>query len=380
MKLIIFSLLFISNVLYSYTQNVECIGNTIEIPLTGYKNGVIQWEFSTDERLWSSIKDANTVKLTYTIVESGYFRAKVTSGDCDFFSDVTYIKAVEGTQSNAGDDKFFTDGTKTLLLNANTPSDGEGNWVIKSGSGGEFSDTKNPKANFTGALGSNYVLSWTIASECLSSSDDVRVNFYNPDHFVTDIDGNFYHTVNINSREWMAENLKSTRYNNGELIGTTIPANLDISSSANLNFQWAYAGNESNIDHYGRLYTWNAATDARTVCPSGWILPSDDDWIALADALGGLEAAGGKLKETGTSHWMSPNVNATNESGFSALPGGNRSTSGNFSLLGTVGGWWSSSEKDWEQGHDFYIYNTNSSLYGGSYYKTYGVSIRCIKQ
>src|SRR4029078_12512714 len=133
---------------------------------------------------------------------------------------------------------------------------------------------------------------------------------------VTDIDGNVYHTVTIGTQVWMVENLKTTKYRNGDLIGTTIPATLDISSESTPKYQWAYKGEESNVATYGRLYTWYAVADSRNVCPTGWHVPSDAEWTTLTTYLGGESVAGGKLKENGTVHWESPNTGATNESGF----------------------------------------------------------------
>jgi len=138
---------------------------------------------------------------------------------------------------------------------------------------------------------------------------------------VTDIDGNVYQTVSIGTQVWMKENLKVTRYRNGDIITPTNPATLDISGESAPKYQWAYNGDEGNVAVYGRLYTWYAATDLRNVCPSGWHLPTDTEWTTLTTFLGGFKVAGGKLKETGSAHWQSPSTGATNQSGFTALPG-----------------------------------------------------------
>src|SRR5512133_920538 len=87
---------------------------------------------------------------------------------------------------------------------------------------------------------------------------------------VTDIDGNVYQTVTIGTQKWMKENLKTTKYNNGDAIVTTNPATKDISGESTPKYQWAYAGNDSNVNTYSRLYTWHTATDTRKVCPTGW--------------------------------------------------------------------------------------------------------------
>ena len=109
-------------------------------------------------------------------------------------------------------------------------------------------------------------------------------------------------------------------------------------------YQWAYDGNESNVATYGRLYTWYAVTDSRNVCPTGWHVPTDAEWTTLTTFLGGENVAGGKLKETGTTHWTTPNTGATNETGFTALPSGYRYIDGTFLTIFSMGIWWSSTE------------------------------------
>jgi uncharacterized protein (TIGR02145 family) len=128
-------------------------------------------------------------------------------------------------------------------------------------------------------------------------------------------DGKIYKTVKIGKQTWMAENL-----------------NFNVGSGS-----WCYDNSISNCASYGRLYTWDAA---RSACPSGWHLPNDSEWNQLINYLGGENVAGGKLKST--IHWNSPNIEATNSSGFSAFPGGSRGDSGGFFGLGYNGAWWSS--------------------------------------
>ena len=196
---------------------------------------------------------------------------------------------------------------------------------------------------------------------------------------VTDIDGNVYQTIKIGTQLWMRENLKVTRYLNGEVIGTSTPATLDISGESAPKYQWAYNGDEENVAVYGRLYTWFAVTDSRNVCPAGWHIPTDSEWTTLTTYLGGFKIAGGKLKETGALHWRSPNTAATNETGFTALPASYRSINGEFSHFGIYGGWWSSSELNpfmaWTR------YMTAIAKYTGvyPYGKSLGFSVRCLK-
>lgn len=150
---------------------------------------------------------------------------------------------------------------------------------------------------------------------------------------VIDIDGNVYQIVTIGTQVWMAENLKVTHYRNGDVIPnvTDGPTWAGLTTGA----YCEYDNNVASVATYGRLYNWYAAVDTRNIAPDGWHVPSDEEWKQLETYLGmsqaeadaiGLRGSdeGGMLKETGTSHWDSPNTGATNESGFTALPGGHR--------------------------------------------------------
>ena len=199
---------------------------------------------------------------------------------------------------------------------------------------------------------------------------------------VTDIDGNAYKTVKIGNQTWMAENLKTTRYNNADLISTesSFP-----STNEEEGFQWAYDNNENNVSTYGRLYNYYAAIDSRGICPSGWRLPNDDEWITLTEYLGGSNVAGGKLKEDGTEHWLTPNTGATNESGFTALPGGSRDYLGSYSNITTHGSWWSSSNLEGgssgmsQQASFHQLIYDNASKYSYVGQKVDAYSVRCLK-
>jgi uncharacterized protein (TIGR02145 family) len=214
----------------------------------------------------------------------------------------------------------------------------------------------------------------TIVVDVPTKSKTITFNFIS----CTDADGNNYPVVKIGNQIWMAENLKTTRYKNGNLIATT-PVTFDISGQNTPKYQWAYDGIESNKNVYGRLYTWYAANDTGIIAPEGWRVPSYDDWLTLDNYLGGESVAGGKLKETGTLHWLGPNTGATNESGFSALPGGSRSTSEIFKFKGELGRWWSSTEENAEKAFGRIAFNTGTSLDHYSYHKNTGFSIRCVR-
>jgi uncharacterized protein (TIGR02145 family) len=198
---------------------------------------------------------------------------------------------------------------------------------------------------------------------------------------VTDIDGNVYGTVTIGTQVWMKENLEVTRYGNGDSIGTTFPATEDIGADTAPKYQWPYAGDEINVSTYGRLYTWYVVTDDRGLCPADWHVPSDAEWTTLFNFLGGEDAAGAAMKESGTNHWMYPNTGASNSSDFTGLPGGYRNTDF-FNHLGTAAFWWSSSEAEmnsqWKPSVSYMDSDVN--VYGNAFRtKSLGFSVRCIR-
>ena len=195
---------------------------------------------------------------------------------------------------------------------------------------------------------------------------------------VTDIDGNVYHTVTIGAQTWMVENLKTTKYRNGESIANVTDNDgwNELRSGAYCNY---YNSDENGIT-YGKLYNWFAVNDSRNIAPTGWHVSTDSEWTTLINYLG-EEKAGRKLKEAGKSHWEKPNKGATNSSGFTALPGGDRSgNGGTFLSIGRYGHWWSSSEGDsgyaWDRlmrcddGDD--VTRKRSS-------KEWGLSVRCLR-
>jgi uncharacterized protein (TIGR02145 family) len=194
---------------------------------------------------------------------------------------------------------------------------------------------------------------------------------------ITDIDGNVYHTVTIGSQVWMVENLKTTKYRNGD----PIPNVTDNTAWYNLT-TGAYCNYDNNISKattYGRLYNWFAVNDNRKIAPSGWHVPTDEEWTTLTTFLGGFSVAGGKLKEAGLAHWVSPNTGATNETGFTALPGGTRISDGTFYNNGYSGNWWSSTVSNAVSAWYRYLYyNDGKGLRDGSI-NLYGFSVRCLR-
>lgn len=213
-----------------------------------------------------------------------------------------------------------------------------------------------------------------ILQSCSSGSTDNNSN----NSYVTDIDGNIYSTIIICNKKWTQTNLNVSHYRNGDVI----PQVTNPIQWANLTTgAWCYYNNDSsNGAVYGKLYNWYAVNDSRGLAPDGWHIPTDSEWISLTSCIGGV-GFGGKLKETGNAHWISPNTEATNSSGFTALPAGQRSFyDGTFSFLQSGTAWWSSTEAGnssitWTRG----LVNFWGTVSRNDMYKGFGISVRCVK-
>jgi uncharacterized protein (TIGR02145 family) len=191
-----------------------------------------------------------------------------------------------------------------------------------------------------------------------------------------DIDGNKYKTVTIGTQVWMAENLKTTKYNDGTPI-PTVKENDEWAALKTPGFCWYNNDSIGNKKTYGALYNWYAVNTAR-LCPTGWHVPSESEWAKITTYLGEVGFTGGKLKESGTAHWRTPNTGATNESGFTALPGGYRSFEGIFNSIGIYGYWWSSTEYNGTTVLFWNLRYKSNRLYKYTSEKYCGFSVRCI--
>jgi len=187
-----------------------------------------------------------------------------------------------------------------------------------------------------------------------------------------DGDGNEYDTVVIGTQVWLAEDLKTTKYNNGISI-PLVTDNTQWASLSSAAFCW-YDNNKNYKENYGALYNqW--AVNVNFLCPLGYHVPDDEEWNTLIDYLGGEEIAGAKLKATGTQFWIDNNSQTTNESGFTAMPGGFRSPNdGTFASIGLWGSWWSTTP-----GHRVDIYASWPGAYLKGLSPRSGFSVRCIK-
>lgn len=216
-----------------------------------------------------------------------------------------------------------------------------------------------------------------ILQSCSSSDSNNNANT----NSVSDVDGNVYETVTICNQTWTKSNLNVSKYRNGDVI----PQVQDATQWANLTTgAWCYYNNDTaNGAVYGKLYNWYAVNDPRGLAPQGWHVPSDDEWTTLTTCLGGEAVAGGKMKEVGTAHWLSPNTGATDESGFAGLPGGKLKkisvSDVQFIYLQNNGVWWSSTEFDTDSSSFCQLdYNSTISTID-KHIKTTGCSLRVIK-
>jgi uncharacterized protein (TIGR02145 family) len=202
-------------------------------------------------------------------------------------------------------------------------------------------------------------------------------------NIIKDQDGNTYKTVRIGAQTWLAENLKTTKYRDGSTIAL-VTDEKSWSDRTSPGYCWYNNDSVTYKNKYGALYNWYTVATGN-LCPAGWHVPCDAEWIVLETALGGSNIAGAKMKETGTAHWNSPNTDATNETGLTALPGGYRLDNGTFSCIGNYGFLWSSTEFLW--GFDEYYTQYNwgrylsyflSNVYRYYFNKKYGFSVRCL--
>jgi uncharacterized protein (TIGR02145 family) len=197
------------------------------------------------------------------------------------------------------------------------------------------------RAYATNSAGTSYRNDWTFKTSVAIGDETIIFNPNLTYGTVTDIDGNVYKTIKIGTQTWMAENLKTTRYTDGSNIPyiTDREAWLEVLSPA---YCW-YNNDPGSKNLYGALYNWYAVMTGK-LSPTGWHIPSHAEWTTLNTYLGGDDIAGGKMKETGTTHWKSPNAGATNESGFTCLPGGWRQADTGTGGVSECCNIWSSSE------------------------------------
>ncbi len=201
------------------------------------------------------------------------------------------------------------------------------------------------------------------------------ITFKNQSQTIVDIDDNVYNTITIGTQIWMKENLKTTKYNDNTEI-SLVTNNTTWAASTTPAYCWYDNDSATYKNTYGALYNWYAVNTGK-LCPTGWHVPSDAEWKILTDYLGGLSVAGGKMKETDTTHWNNPNTGATNESGFTGLPSGDRFSG--YSGIRDFGGWWSGTEyTDTTYARDRNLMHSLSAVGDAHDPKYVGLSVRCV--
>jgi uncharacterized protein (TIGR02145 family) len=191
-------------------------------------------------------------------------------------------------------------------------------------------------------------------------------------------DENCYETVTICGKEWMVRNLDVSTFRNGD----PIPQAASLQDWGLGGNKWAYVSYDPATGPvYGKLYGGSVVLDPRGLAPAGWHIPTDEEWTALADCLGGYLVAGGKMKETGTAHWATPNVGATNSSGFTGLANGFYGNTGILTGFGFNGFYWTGTAVNDGSAYMWarHLNSSNTELTRFSYSKSFGMAVRCVK-
>ncbi len=329
------------------------------------------WDFgdgttSNEQNPSKSYTDAGTYTITLTAINSGGEDTQIKT-DYIIVTPLVNPPITDFTGSP-------TNGQAPLIVSfTDQSSNNPTSWYWDFGDG-TTSNEQNPSKTYTDT-GSFTVKLTAINSggeDTQTKADYIVVT--DDGTFTDDRDGTVYKYVTIGEQVWMAENLKYLP----NVVGPVIS-----SYSVPYYYVYDYHGNNvanakatENYQTYGVLYNWPAAMVA---CPTGWHLPADEEWSLLTDYLGGEGVAGGKLKETGTIHWYTPNSGATNETGFTALPGGYRSYSSKFSYMISNGCWWSASEDNTTNAWNRFIYYYSSVVEPNNDHKSLGLSVRCVR-
>ncbi len=347
----------------------------------------VKLEYTTNDSTWTIISASNPN------IGSHAWTPTEASTTCKIrITDVSNKKV-----SDLSDSSFSTSSSTLRII---SPNSGE-NWSVASKRNitwETIGTVANVKLEYT-TDGSSWIVitesvsnvnsyTWTVpgtpSTDCkirLTNASKVSIGDVSDANFrigatVTDMDGNVYTTVIVGTQEWLGENLKTTKYRNGKPIPHASGWVSGISTDAYCN----YYNDESLGLLYGRIYSWQAVNDTNNIAPEGWHVATDSEWNTLIAYLGGYNVVGCKLKETGTVHWRSPNVGATNESGFTAVPTGIVSFQG-FNFGDTEANWWATMDKGATQVFFRYITSGSTVLVQleYNYEDSYGFHVRCVK-
>jgi uncharacterized protein (TIGR02145 family) len=335
----------------------------------------------------NSAGTAYGIQVSFTTLDSKGYQLEYISGNNQTYNGGGIPFPIVFKIKNVNDNVYITDlGAANLSINA-TASIGYQD--------AEFNNLQDYCGNGDNACyGAYYYVepntgpAYLLTISVTLKKDNQNVSVFTITENITgtlvDIDGNVYKTVTIGTQFWMAANLKTTKYNDGTSI-TNVTDNVIWAGLTTEAYCWYNNDVVTYKAAYGALYNWyvvdSASNGGKNVCPSGWHVPTDAEWITLANNLGGESVAGGSLKETGTAHWLSPNTGATNQSGFTALANGARySDLGQFDNISYYGYWWSSTEYSSTNAH-YVCLLYNYIILSRDYYigKKAGFSVRCLK-
>jgi len=323
-----------------------------------------KWEFG-DGKLSA---DKNT-EYTYTAI--GTYTVKLTVTNA--FGDNSITKSIKvGNAPVAGFGATPTTiaaGESIQFMDSSTNSPASWYWEFGDGN---TSIVQNPKYKYQtiGSYNVKLIVKNSFGADSITKTKYITVKS------ILDADGNEYKTVPIGTQVWLAENLKTTKFNDSTQI-TNITDSAKWAALTTPAYCW-YENDEATYKNtYGALYNWHAV-NTNKLCPTGWHVPIDAEWTTLINYLGGDSVAGGKLKETRTTHWESPNTGATNEKGFTALPGGYH-YDGAFLSIGYIGSWWSATKLNEIYAWYRKMYYNSSIVKSYNYKMREGFSVRCIK-
>lgn len=296
-------------------------------------------------------------------LKSGIFFVRVTSPS------YTYTGKLLCSSSSNSETKIVYIGNSEISYDAKK---------LKNVSAEKFMQyTTGDRLKFTGISGSFC----TIVTDVPTQSKILTFNFVD----CTDGAGNHYPVVQIGTQCWMAENLRTTQYNDNTVIPLVVDGlGINVVGWTNLHtpgYCWFNNDELTYKNSCGALYNWHTVNTGK-LAPNGWHVPSDSEWTTLSTYLSDKSVAGGKLKEIGTTRWQFPNTGATNETGFSALPSGTRDYGGgNFNVMGFNCTWWSKTENELNSccALNWSVSYFSNAIWRGNDGKGYGFSVRCIK-
>ena len=286
-------------------------------------------------------------------------------------TEITQTTAISG--GNITDDGGTAITARGIYWSKNqTPSINDNKTMDGTGKGSFRSNISDLTPNTT-----YYVRAYATNSEGTSYGKAIYFTTKQNEANIVDVDGNVYPIVTIGTQVWMAENLKTTKYNDGTII-PLMTENNAWTSLTSPGYSWYDNDDTKYKVVYGALYNWYTVNTGK-LCPKGWHVPTDSEWTILTKYLGGDIVAGGKLKETGTVYWAIPNEGATNETNFTARPGGHREIDGEFLNIKFSSYWWSSTEQSQTNAwiRDIFYVETFITRYDSN--KREGASVRCIR-